>query len=1070
MKKLFLLLTALITLSFSAMAQRTVLGLVVSAEDGEPLVGATVLAVGTDLGTSTNIDGQFSISVPPTVKKLRVSYVGMKTQEVDITSQEMFIALEGSNVLDEVITVAYGTAKRSEYTGSAAVVGAADLQDALVASVTDALSGKVAGVQTLSSDGRPGGAPSVRIRGVGSINASSAPLYIVDGMPYDGDISLLNTQDIESMTVLKDAASTALYGARGANGVILITSKQGHSGEAKVTVDMRWGGNSRAIPNYDVLTSTEEYLELGYRALYNSRYLSGNASAAAAHAYANANLFGKAGTGYQIYTAPNNEFILPDGHINPEATLGYSDGSYYYTPDNWMDNTISNGFRQEYNIGISGSTDRMNYYLSGSFLGDEGIITGSHFKRLSTRMNLDYQVKKWLKIGTNMSYVYTNTGYPGDNDLDASTSSGNAFYVASGIAPVYPIFVRDADGNVMYNSFYNRPIYDYGDGSSTNFTRTYMSMSNPAGALLYDTEDYLTDFFNGKWYALINPIKGLNITGTVGYTVDNTRLHYLTNPFYGQSSSYKGEADQVVMRSRTLNLQLIASYAKTFNEVHNIDLMAGYESMDHNYEQAEAYGQNLYTPSYPFVNNTIDNKTGSGFSYDYATRGYLFRAKYNYDGKYFFMGSYRRDASSRFHPDHRWGNFWSVSGAWDIAKENFIQDITAVDMLKFKVSFGQNGNDNLGTSSYGYYYAYADLYRIQGADGIWSDATLYFKGNPEITWETSNAFNIGFDFAFWNGRLSGTLEYFNRQTSDMLYNKPVSPSLGYSSIPMNIGSMRNNGIELDLSSNIVKTRDITWDVNANITFGWNKVLKLAPELNGELISGSRIYREGESMYQLYLVKYAGVDPNNGMALYWAKKPDETDANGNVTKVGEEYLTSSRSDAYNTNRVATGNLMPKAYGGFGTTLNAYGFDLSLSFAYQFGGKIYDHTYASLMHGFSSSNAGRNWHTDIRNAWTPENTKTDVPRLNASDSYTNSQSDRFLVSSNYLSLNNITVGYSFPKKIVSKMFLNELRLYFAAENVALWSARKGLDPRQGYVSSNNATYSPIRSVSGGIRVSF
>lgn len=276
---------------------------------------------------------------------------------------------------------------------------------------------------------------------------------------------------------------------------------------------------------------------------------------------------------------------------------------------------------------------------------------------------------------------------------------------------------------------------------------------------------------------------------------------------------------------------------------------------------------------------------------------------------------------------------------------------------------------------------------------------------------------------------------------------------------MNIGSMRNNGVELDLSSNIVKTRDITWDVNANITFGWNKVLKLAPELNGELISGSRIYREGESMYQLYLVKYAGVDPTTGVALYWTKDNE-----------GKEVLTSSHSDAYNTNRVATGNLMPKAYGGFGTTLNAYGFDLSLSFAYQFGGKIYDNTYARLMHGFSSSYAGNNWHKDIRNAWTPENTNTDVPRLNSSDSYTNSQSDRFLISSNYLSLNNITVGYSFPKKLVNKMFLSELRLYFAAENVAVWTARKGLDPRQGYVSSNNSTYSPIRSVSGGLRVSF
>lgn len=1076
MKKLFLLLTALITLSFSAMAQRTVLGLVVSAEDGEPLVGATVLAVGTDLGTSTNIDGQFSISVPPTVKKLKVSYVGMKTQEVEITSQEMFIALEGSNVLDEVITVAYGTAKRSEYTGSASVVNSAQLQDALVSSVTDALSGKVSGVQTLSSDGRPGGAPSVRIRGVGSINAVSSPLYVVDGLPYEGDIALINTQDVESMTVLKDAASTALYGARGANGVILITTKKGKEGQAKVTVDMRWGSNSRAIPNYDVIKSPEKYLELTYRSLYNAQYYNLGKAANAAHAAAASGVFGA--LGYQMYTLPEGEtIILPDGTFNPKATLGYSDGKNYFIPDNWTDNTLRNGLRQEYNVSISGSNDRFNYYLSGGFLGDEGIITGSHFKRLSTRLSLDYKVKEWLTVGTNLSYVYTNAGYPGDNDLDASTSSGNAFYVINQLAPVYPMFIRDAEGNLMYNDYYNRPIYDYGDKSlGSPRTRNFMNNSNPAGDLAYNTDDYLTDFFTGKWFATINPIDGLNITGTVGYTVDNTRVHSLGNMFYGQSSSYGGSASQYYDRSRTIDLQGIISYSKTFADVHNMDLMAGYESMDWRDEYLQGNGYKLYLPDNPFVNNVIDDKRTYGAENSYATRGYIFRAKYNYDGKYFFMGSFRRDASSRFHPDHRWGNFWSVSGAWDIAKENFMQDFTAVDMLKFKVSFGQNGNDRLGSSSY-YYYAYADQYRIQGGNGVWSDGTLVFKGNPDITWETSNAFNIGFDFAFWNGKLSGTAEYFNRQTSDMLYNMPVAPSNGYASIPMNVGSMRNNGIEIDLNYRAINTRDITWDINANITFAWNKVLKLAPELNGEWISGSRIFREGESMYQYYLAKYAGVDPATGLALYWDRK-ELKDDKGNVMKdengktmYGDEFLTTSYDDARAHNRVATGNLMPKAYGGFGTTLNAYGFDLSLSFAYQLGGKIMDFSYCDFMHGGTTGDLGRNWHKDILNAWTPQNTKTDIPRLDSQDQYANSYySDRWLTSSNYLSLNNITVGYSFPKKIVSKMFLSELRLYFAAENVALWSARKGLDPRQGYLNSQNSTYSPMRSISGGLRVSF
>ena len=327
--------------------------------------------------------------------------------------------------------------------------------------------------------------------------------------------------------------------------------------------------------------------------------------------------------------------------------------------------------------------------------------------------------------------------------------------------------------------------------------------------------------------------------------------------------------------ANALTLQALASYSRTFNNVHNMDLMAGYESLERNVEYVEAAGSNLYDPFIPYVSNTIDDYGAYGMKYGYATRGILFRAKYNYDSKYFFMGSFRRDASSRFAKDHRWGNFWSVSGAWEIAKENFAKDWTWLDMLKFKASFGQNGNDNLGTSSYGYYYAYADMYKLTGGNGVWSDATLYFKGNPDITWETSNNFNIGFDYSFLDGKVAGTIEYFNRQTSDMLYFKPTSPSIGYSSIPMNIGSMRNNGVEIDVNYNVFNTKDIQWDINANITFGWNKVLKLHPDLNGEWISGSRIFREGESMYQIYSVKYAGVDPETGAALYWATRTDTT---------------------------------------------------------------------------------------------------------------------------------------------------------------------------------------------------
>ncbi|WP_300879781.1 TonB-dependent receptor [uncultured Duncaniella sp.] len=1047
------------------MAQnQTVSGTVTSA-DGEPLVGATVMGVGTQIGTATDVDGNFSLSLPSTVKKLQVSYVGMHTKEVAVTpGSKMNIVLDGTNMLDEVIAVAYGTTKKSEYTGAASVIDASQLETALVSNVTNAIAGKIAGVQTLSSNGQPGTTASVRIRGVGSINATADPLYVVDGMPFDGDIATIPATDIEAMTVLKDAASTALYGARGANGVILITTKSGRSGAAKVSVDVRWGSNSRAVPQYDVITDQRQYLVTAYNALYMTA-MDGQAGADAKAnpwVYANNAIWGA--LGYQTWTVPTGQTLIgSDGKFNPNATPGYSNGRYYFLADNWEKETLIHGLRQEYNASITGGTDKLNYYISGSYLGDEGIISGSHFNRMSTRANADYQAKSWLKIGANMTYTYTNSGNPGDQTLDDNTSSGNAFYFINTLGPIYPMYVRNPDGSLMVNTIYNRPIYDYGDGKDygnglMNYARS--PQGNPAGDLVYNREDYLADVFDGKWYAILTPIEGLTLTGTIGYHVDNTRIHYSHNRLYGASASYGGQNIQIQQRTRSLQYQGIASYQRTFGDVHNMDLMVGYESQGLQIEQVQAAGQNLYNPDNWTVNNTIDQRNGYGYQSNLVHRGIFARAKYNFDGRYFFMASFRRDASSRFHPDHRWGNFWSVSGAWDVAKEKFMQDQrTWLDMLKYRISFGQNGNDAIGTR----YLAYADQYQITGADGIFSDGTLAYKGNPNITWETSNSFDTGFDFSFWQGKLSGSIEYFQRQTSDMLFNVPVAPSNGYTSVPMNVGSMRNNGVEIDLNYRVFNTKNITWDLNANITFQGNKVLKLEKTLldeEGKWLSGSRIFREGESMYQLYLVKWAGVDSETGWAQYWAKDAD-----------GNEYATPNANEAYNTNRQSTGNLMPKAYGGFGTSLNIYGFDISASFAYQFGGKVMDTGYQHLM-GSGTSGLGNAWHKDILNAWTPDNINTDVPRLAtaAQYSYGSYTCDRWLTSSNYLSLNNVTVGYNIPEKLLGKLGLSTLRVYFAGENLALWSKRKGLDPRQGYTSSENYTYSPIRTLSGGLQVTF
>ena len=420
---------------------------------------------------------------------------------------------------------------------------------------------------------------------------------------------------------------------------------------------------------------------------------------------------------------------------------------------------------------------------------------------------------------------------------------------------------------------------------------------------------------------------------------------------------------------------------------------------------------------------------------------------------YYGNVSFRRDASSRFHPDKRWGNFWSASGAWMLTREDFLAGVEWIDMLKLKASFGQQGNDAVGNN-----YAYLDQYGMTGADGVFADGALVYKGNPDITWETSTSYNIGFDYGLLNNALSGSIEYFGRRSVDMLYNKPTAGSLGYTSIPMNIGSMTNSGLEIDINWNVVNTRNFNWAVYANATMIKNKINELHPDLEGELISGTRIYEEGESMYRMYLVEFAGVNEETGLAEYWAKDEEE-----------QPYKTSDFSLAED-NKKATEDLLPKVYGGFGTSLTFHGFDAGIQLAYQLGGKIYDSGYARLMHGGTPTYGGNNWHKDIYNAWTPENTKTDVPRLNANDRYANSTSTRFMTSSKYLSLNNITLGYTVPVKKLTNLDISKLRIYVVADNVALLTARKGLDPRQSYISATTALYTPIRSVSGGISLTF
>jgi len=1058
--KRFLLILSVCMLTFGqVMAQsQTITGKVLSAGDNEPIIGASVQVKGTQKGTITDIDGQFSIEVEPGAT-LVVSFIGMSSREIAAADGVVVTLSEDTKQLEEVMVVAFGTATKKSFTGAASVVKADEINKRQASNVTETLVGQVAGVQGLSNSGQPGTTSNIRIRGIGSMNSSNAPLYVIDGIPASDDaVSTLSNSDIESVTVLKDAASNALYGARGANGVILITTKRGNTRDAQIKIDAKWGVNQRGVPTYDIMTDPGMYYETFYQALYNQY---------GSHDAANRYLLdaNNGGLGYQVYTIPEGERLVgTNGKLNPNAVPGYvvtnKGEQYTLLADNWFNELFkSNNLRQEYNFSVSGSTDKLTYFASGNYLDDSGIIENSGYRRATARANVDYQAKKWLKIGTNMSYSHADMMYP-EEDEYGNYSSGNLFYVSNNISPIYPLYIRDGEGKVMIDKN-GYTMYDYGDATVNGQVRAFMNQSNPASAIELNKSIYKKDIFTGKWFLQVEPYKGLKFNANLGVHYAGVRYQTTANPFYGQFASSGGYAYVNSTRSLGFDQQYLITFARKFGD-HNVDALVGYENYHYTHSSISGTKQKLFNPDIAEISNAILSPDASSSTDSYFTQGILVQAKYDYASRYYVSASYRRDASSRFAKGHQWGNFWSVGLAWDIKSEPFMESVENVDLLKLKVSYGSQGNDNLLTQDgYTNYHVWADQYTISENNGEFA-TTLSYKGNKDITWETSYNFNAGIDFAFFHERFSGTIEGWRRRTVDMLYYQPVPASLGYSYLPVNIGSVSNAGMDVELRGDLVKTRNVTWSLYANLTFFKNRIIKLAPELDGQWIDGTYIYKEGEGLYNRYLKSYAGVDKETGKSLWYI---NTTDSLGNVTEKGGTTDVYSKADFYES-----GDILPKVYGGFGTELKVYGVDLSVAFNYQAGGRIYDSGYLLIMHGGNSSNAGHNWHKDILKAWTPENTDTDVPALNAGDQYVNGASDRWLTSSNYVALQNITLGYTFPAKLTKKAHIEKIRLYAVADNVALWSARKGLDPRQSNTTSNSTYYSPMRTISGGVSITF
>ena len=1080
------------------MAQTKVNGTVTSQEDGEPVIGASVFVVGTQVGTVTDANGKFSLTCPVGKNTLRITYIGMEPIEVSARPNMRIVLTSDSKALDEVIVVAYGTQKKSSFTGSASMVGAAELDQHVTTNVANALAGSVPGLQIRGGSGAPGSEQGkINIRGIASMYASTDPLIIVDGAPYPASLSNINQEDIESVSVLKDAASAALYGARGAAGVILITTKKGNKQAPKINVNMRWGANSRAVQEYDKITDPGKYYELAYSGLYNNYFYEQGMSAADANVAANSAMIKY--LGYQVYTVPDGEQLIGmDGKLNPNATLGYaqkdkSGETYWYQPDDWTDAAYKTGFRQEYEVNMSGGTDKSDYYISAGYLDEDGIIDNSSYKRFNARMKANYDLTKWLHVGVNVGYVNSKTVSNPNND-EYQLGSTNLSYYTTRIAPIYPIYVRvlDANGNPVIRTDANgNPQYDYGrPGTDYPNARAFLQTGNPLGSNLYNDVTSQFNQLNATAMADIRFTDWLRFNATSTITWGHTNYSDYESQLYGPKVSVNGEIGKTQNDSYRQNHVQTLNFNKLFG-LHSVQAILGHEWYDSKTTYLSATAQGLFTPDVKEINAAANNQyKSSSYTSEYNVEGYFGRLLYNFDEKYFADASFRRDASSRFAKDNRWGSFWSVGAGWLINKENFFK-ADWVNQLKLKVSLGQTGNDGLPFS-----WSYTDIYKLSASTTTSMTPSFQRIGNKDITWETTTALNIGVDFELFKSRLIGSIEYYNKKTTDLLFWFSVPESFGATGYYANIGDKRSQGVELTLSGDIIRNKNITWNVNFNITHNKEKILKL-PEnkikVNGgfaetwiPVSSGANNgsvqmwYEEGGSLYCPFTYSYAGVN-DKGEALYWYDE-DLSPAGGKLDENGNPITNNtakagSKKSGTTTNigeatRYAGESMLPKAYGGFGTMLKAYGFDVSLNFDFQIGGKIYDTQYAGLMQNWENDgDAGSAFHVDLLKSWTPNSTSSNIPRFFYGDKYTATTSDRFLASAAYLNFQSFAVGYTLPKELTSKLSLDKVRVYVTGENLCFWSARKGLDPRYDYGATESLTpYSLMRTIMGGIQVSF
>lgn len=1025
----FTLLLCSLFISLATYAQQiTVSGKVTSG--GEEMIGVSISVKGDRTqGTITSLDGSYKIQVNGN-STLIYSFVGYKTVEVPVKNRKTInIELEEETQMVEevVITVPYGTAKKSTFTGSASFVAGGTIEKSQVSNVTKALQGTVAGLQSFSSSGQPGSEATILVRGVGSVNASTNPLYVVDGVPYDGALSSIASSDIASITVLKDAASAALYGSRGANGVIMITTKQGAKNSAPtVELSAKYGFSSRARADYEQL-NTNQYFELFWEAIRNEYMDKEGLSAADAAAKASKNVVAR--LGINPYGTSIAEPIGHDGKLVAGATPLWN--------DSWDEALGQDAHYTELNARISGGSQTSRYFLSAGYLDDQGAYIESGFKRYSLRANVTSDIRKWLQIGLNVSGTHSVQDYPKQDD----SAITNTILFARNVPSFYPVYERDlATGAYKLDENGNR-IFDYGPYRASSYAKYNLLASMP-----HDKHEIKRDAASLRGYIQVTPLEGLSYKMSLNIDYDNRTNHDYSNPSYGPSAATGGSVSKYNYRTTGMTFNNVINWQHTFKDAHDVRLMAGQEYYEYNTsnfggDRSKIIMNGFYEPDAASLLSAF-----GGSSDQYKLLSFFGSAEYSFAQKYFLSASVRTDGSSRFHPDNRWGTFWSVGGSWKIMQEKFMKNTQGwLNNLTLRASYGAQGNDNIG------YYAYQALYSIRNNHGE-SGLHAYRLATPNLSWETNLNTNIGLDFGFWHNRLSGSIEFFERRSKDLLFAKSLVPSSGFSSMDENIGAIKNYGWEFQLAGYPIMTEDWKWKLSFNATTYKNKITSLPAD---EMWSGDKKWVKGGSLYDFYMVEWAGVNPENGNPMWY-----RYDTNGNKVTT-EDYSSTTTAD-----KVKCGNSLPDLTGGLQSELSYKNFSLSLLFSYSLGGKINNRDKVSLL---SQGALGTGWSVDMLDRWTPENKNTDIPRLTTQPQSSWTQtSDRFLVDRSYLRLKNITFSYTLPKSVLNILTLKDASIFFQAENMLTFTKEQGLDPEQTFGGTTYYRYPTMKTISFGFNV--